>query len=104
MKSQTKVETQLTEIKALINQSNDIPMSLNEAYKYLKISKAYLYKICFLKQISYFKPNGKLLYFSKSDLDKWIFRNRHNSKSDIEAEAETYLSQSKDKKASLILN
>jgi excisionase family DNA binding protein len=94
MKQEKSIQDELKEIKALINQNNDIPMSLNEAFVYLKISKAYLYKLVCLKQISYFKPNGKLLYFSKSDLNNWIFRNRNRSKAELEQEATEYLSKS----------
>ena len=74
---------------------NDKPLSLFEASNYLDISKSYLYKLTFQKEIPHFKPNGKKIYFQKSDLDNWIYRNRVSSISEIERNAVDFVTNNK---------
>ena len=51
-------------------------LTLEEASDLLKVSKSFLYKLTSSKQIPHFKPSGKLIYFQKSDLEKWILEGR----------------------------
>lgn len=67
------------------------PFSLIEASKYLNVSKSYLYKLTSAKKITHFKPNGKKIYFQKSDLNNWIYRNKMKSDSEIDQEANDYV-------------
>jgi excisionase family DNA binding protein len=46
-------------------------MTLDEAAKYLRMSRSLLYKKTMLKQIVFFKNGGKIL-FKKSELDQWM--------------------------------
>ena len=43
-----------------------------EAAKYLGLKPSYLYKLMMRRAIPYYKPNGKLCFFSKADLDTWL--------------------------------
>ena len=90
---QTQIQTDLEEIKALLKSQAEKPLSLEETSDYLHISKSYLYKLTCLKKIPYFKPNGKMIYFKKSDLNKWLFRNRQSTETELEAEATKRLNQ-----------
>lgn len=47
-------------------------MMLSDASKYLNVSKSTLYKYCHLGKLKYYKPNNKLNYFLKDDLDDFI--------------------------------
>ncbi|MCD8031257.1 MAG: helix-turn-helix domain-containing protein [Bacteroides sp.] len=40
------------------------------------MSKTYLYKLTYLKEIPHYKPRGKILYFNRSDLENWVLQNR----------------------------
>ena len=51
------------------------PYSVPRAAEYLGISKSFLYKLTYSNKITHSKPSGKLIYFQKSDLDKWAFGN-----------------------------
>ncbi len=62
----------LTIIIDLIRKGSQPYLSLEDAATYLCMSKSTLYKHTSEGHISFFKPNGKLILFSKSDLDKWI--------------------------------
>lgn len=53
------------------------PLTLREASAYLKISPNTLYKWTSRGTIAHYKPNGRVLYFKKADLDAWVFRNRN---------------------------
>lgn len=70
---------------------NEKPLTLQQAAEYLGISKSSLYKKTFKREIQFFKPGGKLIYFRKSDLDKWIYRNRKSSDGEIEQKATDYV-------------
>lgn len=78
------ISTQLQELKTLLTQQQEKPMGLEDAAKYLGISKSYLYKLTCKNAIPFYKPNGKKIYFSKADLDKWIMRNPVKSSEQIE--------------------
>lgn len=79
---------QLNRIEEILKSQNAEPMSLEQACNYLGFKKSYLYKLTSMKLVPYFKPNGKKIYFEKSDLNNWIFQNRHKTKVEIEEEAE----------------
>ncbi len=63
------------------------PLNSKEACKYLNISSSYLYKLTHENRIPFFKPNGKLIYFLKSDLRTWLLRNRQSTADEIEQSA-----------------
>ncbi|ANF49970.1 hypothetical protein A0O34_05255 [Chryseobacterium glaciei] len=58
-------------------------LTLDEAVNYLQISRSYLYKLTSSKEISHYKPSGKLIYFKKSDLDFWLLRNKESNFTEI---------------------
>lgn len=87
------ISSQLQELKNLLTQQSETPMCFDEAVKYLNISKSYLYKLTCKNSIPFYKPNGKKIYFSKSELDKWIMRNPVKSAEQIEEEAQKFVSR-----------
>ncbi len=87
------ISSQLQELKTLLTQQSENPMCFNDAAKYLTISKSYLYKLTCKNAIPFYKPNGKKIYFSKSELDKWIMRNPVKSAEQIEEEAQKFVSK-----------
>jgi excisionase family DNA binding protein len=70
-------------------------LNLNEAAKYLDISKSHLYKLTSRKEIPHYCPQGKRLYFKKTELDQWLTRNRSASLAELETKAANYLFKSK---------
>ncbi|RTY67687.1 helix-turn-helix domain-containing protein [Flavobacterium sp. LB2P53] len=49
--------------------------SVEEASAFLNLKPSYLYKLTSDKRIRFYKPNGKLLYFKKEDLESFLLRN-----------------------------
>ncbi len=72
-------------------------LSLNEATKFLKSSKSFVYKMTSQKLIPHFIPGGKKIYFKKSDLEDWLLKNRIPPISELESDTESYLCQTSKK-------
>lgn len=68
-------------------------LNMVEASKYLELSVSHLYKLTSAGTIPYYKPNGKKLYFKRTELDAWLLRNRSTTKEEIEQQAADYLMQ-----------
>ena len=65
-------------------------LSFDEACKYCNLSKSKMYKHTSNKNIPYYKPEGKLIFFKKEELDQWLLRNRQASMEELEREATKY--------------
>lgn len=72
-------------------------LNFNEASQYLDLSKSHLYKLTSARAISFYRPNGKLLYFKRKELDDWLLRNRSKSVHDLDQLTDNYLIQQKRK-------
>ena len=66
-------------------------MSFNEAVSYLDVSKSFLYKLTSTNKISFSKPNNKLIYFQRVDLDNWMLHNRNESIGVLQENLTNYL-------------
>jgi excisionase family DNA binding protein len=62
-------------------------LSFKEGCQYTGISASTMYKHTSNRTIPYYKPNKKLIYFKRAELDKWMLSNRQSSKDELEAEA-----------------
>jgi len=73
-------------------------LSLEEAAQYLQLSKSCLYKMTSRKEVNYYVPGGKRIYFRRSELETWILNSRVNSVNDLETNMEVYLSRTQKSK------
>ena len=80
---QNPIHTLNANIEQLLQQ-DEKPLTFKEAADYLGVSKSHLYKLTSTNKISFFKPANKMIYFQKSDLNKYLFRNRKASESELE--------------------
>ena len=80
-----KVESFEHRIEVLENALNVAKevLTLEEAALFMGISKSSLYKMTHRHELPFFRPNGKLIYFEKTELLRWMRQNRDM------AEAET---------------
>ena len=82
----------LAEIESLIKAKNVNQMlTFNEASIFLRFSKSHLYKLTHKHKIAFYKPNGKLIYFNKSELESWLQKNRIKPIQEIEQESVDYV-------------
>ncbi len=65
-------------------------LTSNEAAKYLGISKSYLYKLTMGQKIPHYKPMGKMCYFNRLELEKWLQGNRISTEEEIAERAQDY--------------
>lgn len=79
----------INELKELIGK--DERLTLQEACNYLDLSSSTLYKLTSKNKIPHLKPNGKKIYFRKSDLNDWLFRNRVSTAEELEQKAIDYV-------------
>ena len=61
-------------------------LSFEEASRFLN-----LYKLTSGNLIPHYKPQGKMLYFERAELEAWLRRNPVKTQAQIEAEAQQYL-------------
>lgn len=65
-------------------------LTFTEASQYTGISKSYLYKLTSARKIKHSKPTGKLIFFEKTELDRFLLSNQITTRQDIEEQATAY--------------
>jgi excisionase family DNA binding protein len=89
-------ETELSKLTQLLEEQKLMKkeiLTVDEASQYLGISKSNLYKKTSAQKIPHYKPEGKIIYFRRNELDAWMLRNRQSTIEEIT-----------DKAASLTIN
>ena len=82
----------LTAIESLLEAtSQPKPLTLMEAAKFLDLSRSPLYKLTSERKIPHFKPNGKKIYFDKSELVQWLKRKPTRTLEETEEKAASYI-------------
>ena len=82
------IEERLTNLER-INQEAKTILTLEEVAKYTNYSKSYIYKLTSRREIPCYKPNGKQLYFKRTEIDEWLLTNRKMTNKEIESEVAT---------------
>ena len=86
--------TQLKKLETLIERQNILNkevLTLEEAAQYLLLSKSCIYKMTSNKEVPYYIPGGKKIYYRRTELDKWIFNSRVTPVDEICLGIESYL-------------
>jgi excisionase family DNA binding protein len=55
------------------------------------LSKSTIYKLTADKKIPHYKPNGKLVYFERTEIENWMLQNRVGTTDEAEQNAMSYL-------------
>ena len=89
------IEQQLKQLTAVVNELNrkidggqpteEKPLNIDEAAKYLDVAKQTLYHLTSKRSIPHLK-RGQKLYFLKADLDKWLQGHRKKTAQEIREE------------------
>lgn len=66
-------------------------LTFEEAANYMGVSKSFLYKATSQKLISHYKPNGKMIFFDREELEAYLLSVRVKPQSEIEEAASTYV-------------
>ena len=65
-------------------------LTSDEAARYSGISKSYLYKLTMQQKIPHYKPMGKMCYFNREELERWLQSNRVATDEEISQQAQQY--------------
>lgn len=66
----------LSAIEDLVKKKDDRPLTFKEACAYLGYAPSYLYKLTYRKVIPHYKPTGKMIFFSKNEIDEWVYKSK----------------------------
>lgn len=65
-------------------------LTLDEAVQFTGLTKSYLYKLTSSQRIPHYKPNGKMCYFNRTELEAWLLQNRVSTIDEIESKAQAF--------------
>ena len=68
-------------------------LTLEEAALFMGISKSSHYTMTHRHELPFFRPNGKLIYFEKAELLKWMRQNRSMSEAETKEAAAQKLNE-----------
>jgi excisionase family DNA binding protein len=88
------IEERVSELEQMVFMAKNV-FSFDEASKFLNLSKSYLYKLTSGNQIPHYKPQGKMLYFEKEQLEEWLRQNPVKTQAQIAREAQQYVMSKK---------
>lgn len=66
-------------------------MSVAELGGYTDLSKSTIYKLTSRREIPFYKPTGRKIFFKRDEIDAWLLRNRIATNEELETAASTYV-------------
>jgi excisionase family DNA binding protein len=95
---ETDILKELQELKNLALLSAKQALTMRDTALLTGLSKSHIYKLVCAKKIPYYKSQGgKLTYFNKDEINKWLLQHRVKTSAEVEQEAATYLLTGKKK-------
>ena len=79
-------------LENLLNVAKEV-LTLEEAAAFMGISKSSLYKMTHKHERPFYRPNGKLIYFEKSELLKWMRQSRTMSEAETKEAAAKHMTE-----------
>ena len=92
--SEQVAEKVLNNLNTSNSSSEDIFMNIDETAKLIDLSKPTVYGLVHQNKIPFHKK-GKRLYFLKSEILAWLKSGKHQTQSELEHRADTYLLKNK---------
>jgi len=82
--------------KLIVDSSKEI-LNVEDLINYTGYKRSYIYKLVHNNILPFSKPNGKTLFFEKSEIDTWLLQNKSKSISQIEEQANDYINKTGNK-------
>jgi excisionase family DNA binding protein len=94
LREKSDILQKLSILEDLLKKKDDKPLTFKEACSYLGYAPSYLYKLTYRKIIPHYKPTGKMIFFSKNELDQWIYssvecRTKSNEPENVKGEMDS---------------
>ena len=71
-------------------------LTMDECVLYTGLSKSTMYKMTSNKVIPHYKPNNKLIYFKRAEVEEWLLSNPIATSADLEQQATDYCYSNKE--------
>lgn len=84
IKMEERIMAELALIKSYTMLAAKTVLTIDDVHLLTGISKSTIYRLTCEKKIPYYKPNAKLLFFDRAEIEAWAKQNRVNTK--LEAE------------------
>lgn len=65
-------------------------LNVQELSEYIGMSTSSIYKLVYNNIIPFYKPNGKILYFDREEINTWLRQNKSQSITQIQQQALDY--------------
>lgn len=65
-------------------------LSIDDVSTLTGLSKSHIYKLTSSRQLPHYKPNGKLMYFDRKEVEEWMKQNRVETIAEAERRAIAY--------------
>lgn len=82
-----KILSELDAIKRYSLLAAKSVLDLDDVALLTGLSKSHLYKLTCTRQIPYYKPKGKLVYFDRGEIEAWMKQNRVTPQVEVEQQA-----------------
>lgn len=93
LKLESKIERDL---KFLVIQKKEI-LTIDDVALILNVSTSQIYKLTMMGEIKFYKPHGKKIYFRRSDVDEWVFKDQEiNEAKELDDQAEEIFNRIKE--------
>jgi excisionase family DNA binding protein len=66
-------------------------LTFKEAAQFMGLSSSYLYKLTSRGKIPHYKPSGKMIYFNREELERWLQQGRKKTDEEIDSITSTSL-------------
>ena len=86
---QKQQHEQLNRIEAAALSQKNV-LTFDEACRFTGLSRSKLYKHTSANTVPFSKPFGKLVYFNRIELEKWMLQNPISTTEEIEIQAQKY--------------
>ena len=86
------MEHRLEVTESLLSNAKEV-LTVEEAAKFLGLSKSFVYKMTHEGLLPFYKPNGKVCYFERACLLEWMRSNKVATKDEVREEAKQKLQQ-----------
>ena len=89
---QKRVET----LEDMLDAGKEV-LTVEEAAKFMGMARSSLYKMTSDQPIPFYRPNGKMIFFEKTDILSWIRKNRVSSREEIDEQARLHMQKLSEK-------
>lgn len=88
---ESNILQELQEIKQLTLLASKKVLTMDDVSLLTGLSKSHVYKLVSWKKIPHYKSNGgKLTFFEKDEIEKWLLQNRIETTEETEMKAAAY--------------